>query len=165
MRPPRPRADGSEPGSTEAELAEADLFVGVWAPGLPGRECVARMNRDPIAFETSNPVPEVMPEESKGMDDRLLKRASSGDGDALAGLYDRHATRVFRTALLTTGNREDAKDVTQEVFLRLLKGAGKIRDLPWFPGEGDIAIGVEAVGVRHLSGDRRFRPNPDPGTV
>ena len=62
------------------------------------------------------------------MDDRLLKRASSGDGDALAGLYDRHATRVFRTALLTTGNREDAKDVTQEVFLRLLKGAGKIRD-------------------------------------
>ena len=54
-------------GSLKEVLVGADLFVGVSAPGLLHREDIARMNRDPIVFAMSNPVPEVMPEEAEGI--------------------------------------------------------------------------------------------------
>jgi RNA polymerase sigma-70 factor, ECF subfamily len=38
----------------------------------------------------------------------------------LAGLYERHSEAVFRAALRVTGNRADAEDVLQTVFLRVL---------------------------------------------
>lgn len=37
-----------------------------------------------------------------------------------AGLYERHSEAVFRAALRVTGNRADAEDVLQTVFLRVL---------------------------------------------
>lgn len=37
-----------------------------------------------------------------------------------AELYDRHSEAVFRAALRVTGNRADAEDVLQTVFLRVL---------------------------------------------
>jgi malate dehydrogenase (oxaloacetate-decarboxylating) len=54
-------------GSLKEVLVGADLFVGVSAPGLLVREDIAKMNRDPIVFAMSNPVPEVMPEEAEGI--------------------------------------------------------------------------------------------------
>ena len=39
-----------------------------------------------------------------------------------AGLYERHSEAVFRAALRVTGNRADAEDVLQTVFLRVLAG-------------------------------------------
>ena len=65
----------------------------------------------------------------------LLRRTASGDGEALADLYGKYNNKVFRIALLVTANREDAKDVTQEVFIRLAQGAAAIREVeklgPW----------------------------------
>jgi malate dehydrogenase (oxaloacetate-decarboxylating) len=54
-------------GSLKEVLVGADLFVGVSAPGLLVREDIAKMNREPIVFAMSNPVPEVMPEEAEGI--------------------------------------------------------------------------------------------------
>lgn len=51
----------------------------------------------------------------------LLKRALGGDESAFRSLYDRHATTVFGYALRLLGNRTDAEDVTQEVFLTLAR--------------------------------------------
>jgi len=41
---------------------------------------------------------------------------------------ERYAGAVYRLAYSRTGNRPDADDVTQEVFLRLVKNSGKIQD-------------------------------------
>jgi RNA polymerase sigma-70 factor, ECF subfamily len=40
-----------------------------------------------------------------------------------AELYERHYESVFRAALRVTGNRADAEDVLQTVFLRVLSGS------------------------------------------
>jgi RNA polymerase sigma-70 factor (ECF subfamily) len=39
-----------------------------------------------------------------------------------ADLYERHSEAVFRAALRVTGNRADAEDVLQTVFLRVVAG-------------------------------------------
>ena len=48
----------------------------------------------------------------------LLQR---GQTDLLAILYDRHAALVYGIALQVLGNRTEAEDLTQDVFLRLTK--------------------------------------------
>ncbi|MDB4884003.1 MAG: polymerase sigma factor, sigma-70 family [Gemmatimonadetes bacterium] len=48
-----------------------------------------------------------------------LSALSRGERDALGPLYASHGALVFRTARRLTGNRADAEDVTQDVFVRL----------------------------------------------
>lgn len=56
------------------------------------------------------------------MDDAvLLGRSLSGDADAFRGLYDRHAASVYGYALRLLGDGTRAEDVTQEVFLALMR--------------------------------------------
>ena len=68
----------------------------------------------------------------------LLSRALRGDADAFRSLYDRYAPAVYGYALRLTAQRHNAEDVTQDVFLALLK-RGKSYDpsrpfLPWVLG-------------------------------
>src|SRR3954463_1464751 len=53
-------------------------------------------------------------------DAELLRRHQSGDGEALTALVARWEGPLFRIARRITGSAEDAEDVRQEVFLRLL---------------------------------------------
>ena len=50
-------------GPLKEVLEGADMFLGLSAPGLLSRKDVLKMNKDPIVFAMSNPVPEVMPED------------------------------------------------------------------------------------------------------
>ena len=43
-------------------IKDADLFIGLSAPGVLKPEDVRNMARDPIVFAMANPVPEIMPE-------------------------------------------------------------------------------------------------------
>ncbi len=52
-----------EHGSIRDVIEGADMFLGLAAPGLLTRRDVMKMNKDPIVFAMSNPVPEIMPEE------------------------------------------------------------------------------------------------------
>ncbi len=52
-------------GTIADGLRGADIFVGVSAPGLVTSEMVASMNEKSIVFSMANPVPEIMPEDSK----------------------------------------------------------------------------------------------------
>jgi RNA polymerase sigma-70 factor (ECF subfamily) len=53
-------------------------------------------------------------------DAELAGRAARGDEAAFGLLYERHRDWVFALALRVTGRREDALDVTQDVFVELL---------------------------------------------
>lgn len=51
-------------GTLADVLNGADIFIGLSAPGIVTADMVRSMNRDPILFAMSNPVPEIMPDEA-----------------------------------------------------------------------------------------------------
>ena len=57
-------------------------------------------------------------------DDDLVRRACAGEGDAFAAIYARYHAVVYRFARLMSGRTGIAEEVTQDVFVTL------IRDLP-----------------------------------
>ncbi len=65
----------------------------------------------------------------------LLKAARSGDLAAFEQILIRYQRPVFATALRLLGNREDAQDAAQEVFLRVHRYLSRFDDVrafsPW----------------------------------
>jgi RNA polymerase sigma-70 factor, ECF subfamily len=66
------------------------------------------------------------PAEPTSGEAHLLALAKTGDLDAFERLVALHERRVFALALRLTGNVEDAKDATQEAFIRLHRKIGQI---------------------------------------
>jgi RNA polymerase sigma-70 factor (ECF subfamily) len=60
-------------------------------------------------------------------DDGLLARVARGDGTALAALYDRWAPGVLGLLLQILGDRGEAEEVLQEVFLQVWQSADRYR--------------------------------------
>ena len=56
-------------------------------------------------------------------DEELLRRMSAGDADAFGKLYDRRQSNVYRYALRMSGSSAFAEDVTQDVFIALMRDA------------------------------------------
>jgi RNA polymerase sigma-70 factor, ECF subfamily len=68
-----------------------------------------------------------------GDDDRaLLTRHAAGDREAFATLVERHRDRMWRIALRTLGDHDDAADAVQDAFLSAYRSAGSFR--------GDAAV-------------------------
>lgn len=68
-----------------------------------------------------------------GLDDReLLARHVAGDRDAFGVVVERHRDRLWRVALRTLGDREDAADAVQDALLSAYRAAGSFR--------GDAAV-------------------------
>ena len=59
-------------GTLADALKGADIFVGVYAPGIVTPEMVASMNKDSILFAMANPVPEIMPDLAKAAGARVV---------------------------------------------------------------------------------------------
>lgn len=59
-------------GSLEDALKNADIFIGVSAPGSVSGEMVSSMNNDAILFAMANPVPEIMPDEARAAGARIV---------------------------------------------------------------------------------------------
>ncbi len=51
----------------------------------------------------------------------LVQRAQQGDQMALAVLYETYFERIYRYSLARLGNMAEAEDITEEVFLRMLR--------------------------------------------
>ncbi len=64
----------------------------------------------------------------------LLRRARDGDREAFAGLVRRYRTQAMYIAIGFLGNEEDARDLTQEAFLRALVHMHRFEvERPFFP--------------------------------
>jgi RNA polymerase sigma-70 factor (ECF subfamily) len=61
------------------------------------------------------------------LDGRLLEACQQGDREALRALFEAYKDRVFSLALRFTGEEAAAKDVVQEVFLKLFSRIGQFR--------------------------------------
>ena len=65
----------------------------------------------------------------------LLERCRRGDELAWEALVRQYQSRIYGIAYALVGNAEDARDVSQDVFIRLYKKLNKCRDpemfVPW----------------------------------
>ena len=61
---------------------------------------------------------------------QFFRRAQERDQGALAVLYERYFDRIYRYCLARIGNVNEAEDLTEEVFLRMLKA---IDSFKWQP--------------------------------
>lgn len=57
----------------------------------------------------------------------LVRRAQDGDASSFAGLYERFHDKIFRYVYFKTGNPNDAEDITEDVFLRMLESINSFR--------------------------------------
>lgn len=58
-------------------------------------------------------------------DKRLIHRCLNGEIEAFAGLIDRYEKTIFNIAFRLTGDYDDARDVTQTVFVRAYEKLGE----------------------------------------
>jgi len=89
-------------------------------------------------------------------DETLVVRVGRGDRDACRALVERHLARIVAFASRTLGNRSDAEDVAQEVFLRLWTNARR-----WRTGEGKLTTWLHRVAM-NLCLDRLARRREAP---
>jgi RNA polymerase sigma-70 factor (ECF subfamily) len=63
----------------------------------------------------------------------LVKRAQQCDQEAFAQLYERHFDKIYRYIASKIGNRTDAEDMTQQVFVKSLQSISSYRwrDIPF----------------------------------
>src|SRR6202008_2095255 len=93
-------------------------------------------------------------------DDGLLRRILAGDEEAFTLLYRRKHPSIYRFALHMSGNAAVAEDVTQEVFMTLIRDAGKFD-----PARGTLTGFLFGIARNHVrkrwEQDRRCVPLPD----
>lgn len=75
-------------------------------------------------------------------DETLLEQCAGGDRRASALLIQRHSTRVLNVAQRMVGSRQDAEDITQEVFIKVFKVAGS-----WESGRAKFTTWLHRVTV------------------
>ena len=102
-------------------------------------------------------------------DAELLRLTIAGEEHAFAALYDRHQGAVYRFALLMSGAVNIAEEVTQEVFLLLMREPQR-----YDPGRGALPTYLYGVArnyvLRSLKRERPYVPlleapeNGPPGT-
>jgi len=88
-------------------------------------------------------------------DRELVRGFVRGRRDCFEVLYGRHRERVLRYALARLGERAEAEDVAQEVFLRAHQG------LAGFRGESDLGTWLFGI-AHHVVCQRLRRRGPRP---
>jgi RNA polymerase sigma-70 factor (ECF subfamily) len=93
-------------------------------------------------------------------DDQLIENVAGGDSRALVTLFRRRRLELYRFALHMTGRQATAEDITQEVFMTVMRDAAR------FDGRRGSALswlcGITRNLVRRrLERDRFLQPLPD----
>jgi RNA polymerase sigma-70 factor (ECF subfamily) len=94
--------------------------------------------------------------ETPASDDTLVARVAAGDALACRELAERHLGRIVSFGYRMLGNRDDAEDVAQEVFVRLWTHAAR-----WQPGGARLSTWLHRVAF-NLCRDHRARARERP---
>jgi len=86
-------------------------------------------------------------------DDALIRAVAGGDRRAMAVLFERHRTKVFRFLMRFVRNRTTAEDLTADVFLDVWRNAGR------FEGRCSATTWILAIArFKAISALRARRP-------
>jgi RNA polymerase sigma-70 factor (ECF subfamily) len=107
--------------------------------------------------------PAALPSPAAADEDRgLVDRARAGDAGAFEALVRRYQGWVFTLALRMVGDRGEAEDVAQEVFLKAYRG------LKTFKGASRFSTWLYAIATHHCLNHlqaRARRPRPAGGAA
>lgn len=56
---------------------------------------------------------------------QLIEKAKRGDGECFGKLYDHYVPKIYRFLFVKTNNREEAEDLTHEVFVSAWQNLGR----------------------------------------
>jgi RNA polymerase sigma-70 factor (ECF subfamily) len=88
-------------------------------------------------------------------DEELLQLVLVGSADALSVLYDKYQGAIYRYALRMSGSEAMAEDVTQDVFMALMRDAAQYN-----PARGSLLAYLYGMAryrvLRRLERDRQF---------
>jgi RNA polymerase sigma-70 factor, ECF subfamily len=62
------------------------------------------------------------------MDSVLVKKAIAGDSEALSRLIDKHKNYAYNLAISIVKDKESAKDITQDSFLKVLENISRFKN-------------------------------------
>lgn len=97
-------------GSLADALRNADIFVGVSAPGIVSQDMVRSMNHDAILFAMANPTPEIMPDLAKEAGARVVGTGRSDFPNQVNNVVA--FPGIFKGAL-----QAHAREITEEMKL------------------------------------------------
>ncbi len=60
-------------------------------------------------------------------EENLIRRAKQGDQQAFTQLYEEHFDRIYRYVTLRIGDKTEAEDMTQQVFLNALRSISSFK--------------------------------------
>ncbi len=113
-----------------------------------------------IPFVHSKPVEKKLKADKMEKPDDLflIRCAKKGDPDAFEALFVRYQTQVMSLAFRITGDKESAKDVTQETFIRLFRSLNQFKnDKKFFSWLYRITVNI---CYDHLRREKRFFHSP-----
>lgn len=89
-------------------------------------------------------------------DAELVKQVQSGSADVFEELVRRHSGRVFGTVAGIVGNIDDARDVTQDVFLKAFENIGR------FEGRAKFSTWLTSIAINTGTELLRHRRSTEP---
>ena len=110
-----------EQGKLVDVIKNADIFIGVSAPGTLTQDMVKSMNKDAIILAMANPVPEIMPDEAKAAGARIV---GTGRSD-----FPNQVNNVVAFPGIFKGALEGrAKQITEEMKLAAAEAIASLVD-------------------------------------
>jgi len=86
----------------------------------------------------------------------LVTRAKDGDSEAFRALYDANVERVFRLCFRMVGDEQQAREYTQDAFVRVWEALGQFRgDSAFSTWLHSIAVSVVLNGLRKADRHRK----------
>ena len=102
-------------------MKDADVFIGVSAPGAVTQDMVRSMAKDPIIFACANPTPEIFPDEAKAAGARVV---STGRSD-----YPNQINNVLAFPGIFRGAFDvRARDINEEMKLAASRALAELVD-------------------------------------
>jgi RNA polymerase sigma-70 factor (ECF subfamily) len=89
-------------------------------------------------------------EEVQGRESTLVARCAEGDQAACAELVAEHQRMVYQLAFHLLGNRDEALDLSQDVFMRVF------RTLPQFRGQSQLRTWIYRIVVNQARNRQRW---------
>src|SRR6266436_908530 len=123
-------------GFSEPQILEAVAMAAV--PDFPPRRVFTRKDLYP-SFAPSRLISDDTPPYDP--DAAIVVRVQGGDTDAFEELVRRHSRRIFGTLAGLLGNLDDARDVTQDVFLKAFEHIAR------FEGRSKFSTWLTSIAI------------------